>query len=131
MKITNCKDPEMVSYLAPWFVPTGQSIVEICAELKDRLKKNPEDTLCLVFSEKKKCQAVLVAYKADDCVWVWQYSAKSGFLHSKVGFELMKKWAVFLGVKEIRAKATKRLARFFKRKFNFKRISGDLIYELR
>ncbi len=131
MRITNCKDPEMVSYLAPWFVPTEKSIVDICLELKDRLKEKPEDTLCLVFSEEQSCEAVVVAYKADDCVWIWQYGAKKGFRHSKVGFELVKKWAEFLGVKEIRAKATKRLARFLKRKFNFQRISGDLKYELR
>ena len=131
MKITNCKDPNMVSYLAPWFVPTEKSIVDICLELKDRLENKPSETLCLIFSEKKACQAMVVAYKSDDCVWIWQYSAKSGFKHSKVGFELVKKWAKFLGVKEIRAKATKRLARFLKRKFNFQRLNGELTYELR
>lgn len=128
MEITNCKDPDLVSHLAPWFVPAEKSIVEICTELKDRLTNNPETTLCLVFSEKQACEAVVVAYKAEDQVWVWQASAKSGFKHSKVAFDLIKKWTKFVGAKEIRAKTTKRLARFFKKKFNFQYDSGELKY---
>ena len=131
MKITNCKDPEMVSYLAPWFVPVEKSVVEICIELKGRLKNNPEDTLCLVFSEEQVCQAMVVAYKGKDCVWVWQAGARPGFKHSKTAFSLLEKWAEFVGVKEIRTKATKRLSRFLRKKFNFKPSNGELTYELR
>lgn len=128
MNILNCKDPEMVSYLAPWFVSAEKSIAEICVELKDRLKNNPEETLFLVFSEERTPHAVMVAYKTDDCIWVWQAGAKKGFKYAKVAFDLLKKWAKFLGVKEIRAKATKRLARFYKRKYKFQYLNGELRY---
>ena len=131
MRITNCKDPEMVSYLAPWFVPVEKSIVDICIELKDRLENKPEDTLCLVFSEEDICNAVVVAYNTDDCVWIWQARAKSGFKHSDTGFELIKKWAMLVGAKEIRAKSTKRLAKFFQKKYHFNLSDGELKYELR
>lgn len=120
----------MVSHLAPWFVPVEKSIVEICTELKDRLTNNPEDTLCLIFSEKQACEAVVVAYKSEDQVWVWQAQAKAGFRHSKVAFDLIKKWTKFLGVKELRMKASKKSSReYFKRKFKFQSLGNkEMVY---
>lgn len=130
MEITNCKDPDLVSYLAPWFVPTEKSIVDICVELKDRLVNKPEETLCLVFSEKQIPQAVVVAYKVDDYVWIWQARAKKGFKYSHTCFELLKKWAKFVGVKALRLKASKKSSRrHFKRKYKFQSLNNkEMVY---
>ena len=129
MKITNCKEPEIVSYIAPWFVPREKSIVEICTELKERLNEKPDETLCLIATEEQICQAVLVAYKENGYVWVWQARAKRGFPHSKVLFELLKKWAEMMGVTELRAKSSRRVAAFLKKKYKFTSSNGELRYE--
>ena len=103
----------------------------MCTELKNRLKNNPEETLCMIFVEKKLCHCMLIAYKIDNYVWIWQARAKSGFKYSKFAFDLVKNWAKSLGVKELRMKSAKRLRRLFERKYKFKPLSkGEMVYEL-
>jgi len=140
MRITNCKDPEMVSYLAPWFVPVEKSIVDICIELKDRLENEPEDTLCLVATENEKCHGILVAYMVDDYVWIWQARSRDVWSshypkenHTKDVFGLLIEWAKIKNARDIRMKCpTKKLRKFFNRNYGFDLLEkGEMVYDFR
>jgi len=139
MEVLNCKNPDIVSYLAPWFVPAEKSIVDMCVELRDRLETKPQETLCLLAMENKTCHGILISYKFKDCVWIWQARARAVWdehypseNYTMEVFNLTVEWAKLIGAKSIKMKCKgKGLRRFFQRRYGFKPLGGGkMVYDL-
>lgn len=130
MRLLNNKDPEFAMRLIPWFVPVGQNPIDMGWKLYERLKENPDDTLCLVAIEKNIIQAVLIAYVQKRAVWLWQAHGRKGFRFSKLMFNLLKSWTKTKNRKRIRIGIYER-KEAFQRKWGFKPCRwGNNILEL-
>lgn len=93
MRIWNCKDYEWASLaLMPWFIPANQKPLDMGWELHERLRENPDDTLCLVAIEESIIQAILIAYVRKRDIWLWQAHSRKKFKFSKLMFNLLKNW---------------------------------------
>jgi len=122
VRIWNCKDYEWASlWLVSWFVPTDQNPIDMGWKLHQRLKENPNDTLCLVAIEKDIIQAVLIAYTRKRDVWLWQAHGRKGFRFSKLMFNGLISWAKGKNKKRIRCGVTEeRNRKLYELKYGFK-----------
>lgn len=103
MRIWNCKNYEWASMaLVPWFVPTNQDPLDMGWKLHERLRENPDDTLCLIAIEKNIIQAILIAYVRKRDIWLWQAHARKGFRYPRLMFNLLKNWSKTRKRKKIR-----------------------------
>ena len=120
MILWNCKSPNIIYTLLPWFVPYDKTKYEIASELYFRLKDKPEETFCVVCYEDDKLEAYIVCYIRDDCCFVWQARVNSGFKYSWILFDAILKWSELMGKREVRCGTDKKTAKFFERKYKFK-----------
>lgn len=119
MRIDRYTDPDISYVLYPWYVEVNQTKEEIGFELYTRLKNNPEETFIIVLSEGLIIRGFLVAYVRYNDVFIWQ-ARTTRPQYSKIGFNIIVKWAENLGKNKIRIIAgSKTLRRFFSRKYGF------------
>ena len=119
MRLLNNKDPEFALWLISWFVPANQDPVDMSWKLHERLKENPDDTLCLIAIEKSIIQAILIAYTRKRDVWLWQAHARKGFGFSKLMFSLLKNWTKSRNRRKIRIGIYEK-QEVFQRRWGFK-----------
>lgn len=122
MRIWNCKNYDFASMaLVPWFVPANQEPLAMGWELHERLRENPDDTLCLIAIEKSIIQAILIAYKKKRVVWIWQVHTRKGFRHSKVMFNGLVSWTKSINIKRIKCEVNEeKNRRIYTIKYGFK-----------
>lgn len=133
MFLWNCKNYEIYPYIAPWLVPEpGKSLVDMCVELKNRLKNNPDDTLCAIAIEDKVCHAILIAYIYKEITWLWQARTGERFVkYSLYSFDSLKHWSRAKGTKEIRMRPIEKLRRYFERRYGFRSLdNGEMVCNL-
>ena len=130
MRIWNCKDYEWASLaLIPWFVPANQEPLNMAWELHERLRENPDDTLCLVAIEKNIIQAVLIAYKKKRIIWLWQAHARQGFKFSKLMFNGLVSWAKGKKISRIKCSVSdEKNRRLYELKYGFKSKRNKELY---
>jgi hypothetical protein len=123
----NTKDPSVSFRLLPWFVPADQDKVEIGAELEQRLKNSPDDTWVDIATEDGSVCGMVIGFKREEDVYVWQAKILPGF---KCGKEMMRRitaWAKESGFSKLAARPLREDA--LKRRFGFKG-HGLLIKEI-
>ena len=131
MIIVNCKNPEIAIKLLPHFVEVDQDKYDISKELFERLLNNPDETLCLVWSEKQGFDGYAIAYKYEDKVRFWQARASSQLKRGKFLFDLIVSWAKSKNVKQMTCGAMNaRIARFLTRKYGFKQVDDNIHPEM-
>lgn len=119
MVIVNSKNPNIAYPLLDYFVPVDQTREQIAFELYNRLKFNPNDTLCLAFEDKKQMVGFACLYREDDGVFFWQTHCAPGIKHSKTLYALVENWAKTKGNKLRCGAKDERTAKFFNRKYGF------------
>ena len=130
MRIWNCKNYEWASLaLIPWFVPTNQNPLDMGWELHERLKENPDDTLCLVAIEKNLIQAILIAYKRKRIIWIWQAHAREKFRFSSLMFNGLVSWAKSRKISKIKCKvSSEKNRKLYGIKYGFKSKRNGVMY---
>ena len=130
MRLWICDNPEFASLaLISWFIPRNQNPLDMGWELHERLRKNPEDTFCLIAIEKNIIQAVLIAYKRKRDVWIWQAHARNGFKYSKTIFNGLVEWTKGKKIKRIRCRVEEeRNRKLYELKYGFKSKRNKELY---
>lgn len=130
MRLLNTKNPENVTRIYPWLIPTEtKTRMDIAAEIYGRLKEKPDDTFVLIAIENNITRAVMIAYVSEcrkRCVWLWQSQSKPGFRYGRLMFDALKSWSRSKRAKEIRMR-TNRDKEAIQRKWGFESLkNGDM-----
>lgn len=128
MKIVRQTNPEVCFALIPWFVPNqNQNVLEIGAELYQRMIDKPDDTLVLTALNGEYCEGVLISYVDADHVHIFQARKARDFQYPRLMFAKTMEWAKAKGFNKLTLGCEdKRLRRMYKTKYGF--VSSGGVY---
>ncbi len=131
IKFWNIKNPDIAQKLIPWYIPRDENRLDIGWELHQRLKKNPDDTFCLLAMDDLVCLGVMLAYTRKNDVWCWQARGTPQCSHySKEAFQRLMKWTREKGFDKIKIDARdERTAKCLARRYGFKpsKVRGEMV----
>jgi len=126
MKILRQTNPDISFALIPWFVPSSkQTVLDIGAELYQRMIDTPDNVVVLTAMEGEYCKAISIAYYEDGKVIYWQARKQRDFQYPRLMVAKIFEWAKTKKVdKVIVGSEDKRLRRMYKTKYGFKPVGG-------
>jgi len=132
MKILRQTNPNISFALIPWFVPSSeQTILQIGAELYQKMIDIPDDTLVLTAMEGEYCKAIIIAYSEVNeqgkvQVYLWQARKLKDFKYPRLVFAKAVEWAKYKqATRLILGSEDKRVRRMYKRKYGFSPMGGN------
>jgi hypothetical protein len=123
-------DPSMAVLLMPMYLDTWESKEQVCFNLCKQLSESPEDILFLLEVNEDHVDGILVAYKDDDRLVVWQANG----IDVKSVEPYLVKWGQVNGCNKMSIR-THRSPKAWARKYKLKldkteRVNGMMRYEM-
>ena len=99
--IIRATDPMVSVYLLPYFVEGDMHRIDIGTELYDRMAFKPDETCVLLSIENYNVMFMLVAYKDNDSVFIWQARANNYCKENQQILDAVTEWSRSLGIHKL------------------------------